>query len=201
MVGLTRADELARSYLLQHGDAESAIKMLVRWQVEHSTALGFCTNIGGLLTLPIAIPLDIGETAVLQLRMIAAIAQLRGYKIRSHQVRTFAIMCLIGNAAVEVLKKFGITVGTKMAAQGVGRISGQTLLRINQAVGFRLVTKAGVTGATNLLKWVPLVGGMVGGTIDGMTTYAAAEAAMKVFPSMALDLGIEALVIEGKPIS
>jgi uncharacterized protein (DUF697 family) len=61
------------------------------------------------------------------------------------------------------------------------RISGQVLRRINQAVGFRLVTKAGSRGVVNLIKGVPLVGGVVGGTFDAAATKVVGRTAKRVF--------------------
>ena len=70
----------------------------------------------------------------------------------------------------DALKDVGIKVGTKLTQQAVGKIAGTTLVRINQAVGFRLVTKAGSTGVFNLTKMVPFLGGVVGGTFEAVTT-------------------------------
>jgi 4-diphosphocytidyl-2C-methyl-D-erythritol kinase len=64
------------------------------------------------------------------------------------------------------------------------RISGQFLKRINQAVGFRLVTKAGSRGAVNLVKGVPIVGGVVGGALDAATTKVIGQTAKRVFVLM-----------------
>ena len=64
------------------------------------------------------------------------------------------------------------------------RISGQFLKRINQAVGFRLVTKVGSRGVVNLVKGVPIVGGVVGGTLDAATTKVIGATAKQVFVSL-----------------
>ncbi len=190
VTGLTGAEKLAEEYLKEaKGDAEAAITNLIWWQTAQSSALGFGLNVGGLITLPITIPADLAATAVLQLRMVAAIAHLRGYDIRSDNVRTFGIMCLLGSAVAEIVKEAGIQLGLKLTAQAIGQISGQTIITINQAVGFRLLTKAGSTGIANLSKFVPLVGGVVGGLIDGFTTAGAATAAKQVFTASPKDAG------------
>ena len=61
------------------------------------------------------------------------------------------------------------------------RISGEVLKRINRAVGFRLVTKAGTRGVVNLVKVVPLVGGFVGGALDAVATKVIGRTAKQVF--------------------
>ena len=52
---------------------------------------------------------------------------------------------------------------------------------INQKVGFRLLTKFGETGAINLGKAVPVVGGVIGGSFDFATTKIIANNAYKMF--------------------
>jgi hypothetical protein len=113
--------------------------------------------------------------------MIGAIAHLRGYDVRSDQVKTLVVACLAGSAALDILKDVGINIGAQLTTQIILRISGQVLKRINQAVGFRLVTKAGSRGAVNLIKGVPLVGGIVGGTFDAAATKVIGRTAKQVF--------------------
>ena len=63
----------------------------------------------------------------------------------------------------------------------IEKISGATLTRINQKVGFRLITKFGQTGIINLGKMVPLAGGVIGGGFDLVTTNIIAQNALKLF--------------------
>jgi hypothetical protein len=79
-------------------------------------------------------------------------------------------MSLLGSAAGEVARDFGIRAGTKLAAAQIAKVPGRVLARINQAVGTRLVTKAGSTGLVNLTKLVPVVGGIVGGGLNVLFT-------------------------------
>jgi len=55
------------------------------------------------------------------------------------------------------------------------------LIEINKKIGFRLITKAGEKGVVNLMKMVPLVGGIVGGTFDGLLVNVCGKTAKKVF--------------------
>ena len=142
---------------------------------------GFVMNLGGVVTLPIAVPANLFGALYVQTQMVAAIAHLRGYDVRSDKVRTLVIGCLIGDQLVETLKLAGITVGKKLAGQAINRISGAALTKINQAIGMRLLTKAGMTGVFNLGKLVPLVGGVIGGTIDGVMTTGIATVAKRLF--------------------
>jgi uncharacterized protein (DUF697 family) len=75
----------------------------------------------------------------------------------------------------------GITIGKKLTERAIKGLSFEVIKKINQKVGFRLITKFGQTGAVNLGKVVPLVGGVVGGTFDGSTTYTIGRVARSVF--------------------
>ena len=52
---------------------------------------------------------------------------------------------------------------------------------INQKVGFRLLTKFGTKGAVNLVKLVPVAGGIIGGVIDIGSTQIIAKNAFNIF--------------------
>lgn len=60
-------------------------------------------------------------------------------------------------------------------------ISKEVIFAINKAVGFRLLTKFGTTGVINLGKAVPFVGGIIGGTLDGVSTNTIGNIARDLF--------------------
>ena len=92
------------------------------------------------------------------------------------------ILCvIIGQDIKEVCKQAGIKIGTKLTYVAIRKLPGEVLKRINQAVGFRLLTKAGEKGIINLTKLVPVVGGVVGGTFDAVTCRITAKAAREAF--------------------
>lgn len=149
---------------------------------------GFVTNLGGAFTLPVAVPANLVSTATIQLTLVARIVAARGYDPASHEVRTFAIACLAGTKATEIVSGAGVRVGMRLAQSAVNQIAGATLARINQAVGFRLLTKAGQQGVVNLAKLIPVAGGIVGGGIDAASTYAVGKAAKQMFPRVVRSL-------------
>ncbi len=116
-----------------------------------------------------------------QMRMVAAIALIRGYDLRDDEVQTFVYSCLVGNAIADTFKNTGVQVGNKIALNAVNKIPGKVLTKINQRIGFRFITKAGAKGTINLVKVVPVVGAGVGASIDFSTTWAIAKRAKKVF--------------------
>jgi hypothetical protein len=180
-IGLATASDLADSYRSANRSADASARKLVRWQTGKATAVGFATNLGGIATLPASVPANLASVLYIQLRMVAAIADLSGRDLHDDRVQTLAFACLTGKSTGDVLKKAGIVAGKKLYVAGVKRIAGATLTKINRAVGFRLVTKFGKTGVVNLGKGVPLVGGLVGGGFDGGSTYAVGTAARTLF--------------------
>jgi hypothetical protein len=188
--GLGSAEDFAESHRAScGGDAEKAIDNLIRWQTGYAFSAGFVTNLGGLITMPVGIPTNLASVLLIQLRMIAAIAHLRGYRINDEQVRTLAFLCLTGSGAAAIVEEFGVNVGIKLSMGMIMQISGATLTKINQAVGFRLVTKAGTTGLVNLTKIVPFVGGLIGGGFDAAMTRLIGRVAKKTFKRLPSEPG------------
>jgi uncharacterized protein (DUF697 family) len=180
--GLDSAEELADDYLNDPGSLEDKVNTLIRYQALKAATSGFVTGLGGALTLPVAIPANLASVMYIQLQMVAAIARMGGHDVRNDRVRTVCYACLCGSAAVDILKDaVGKTIGMKLAEQAIKQSSFETIKKINRAVGFRLVTKFGQTGAINLGKAVPLAGGVIGGTFDGTTTYTIGRVAKNVF--------------------
>ena len=174
-------EELAEDYLAKTNSREKAIDKLIGYQTVLCGTNGFITGLGGLLVLPVAIPTNILSTIYIQLRMIAAIAYINGYDIYSDQVRTIAYVCLTGSSATNILKNVGIKIGEKVAVSALKKIPAAILIKINQQVGFRLVTKFGQKGVVNIVKMVPLVGGVIGGGFDATTTGTIGKITKEVF--------------------
>ncbi len=172
---------LANEYLDKNKDTEAAAKSFIKYQVAKCTTSGFVTGLGGLITLPVAIPANISSVLYVQMRMIACLACMGGYDTSSDQVRTLVYTCLAGISVDQVVKQVGIKVGTKMATAMVKRIPGTVLTKINQRVGFRLLTKFGTKGVVNLGKAIPIVGGVISGGLDFAETKVIADRAYKMF--------------------
>lgn len=173
--------ELAEDYLKKNNNREKAIDELIKYQTCLCGINGFLAGVGGMLTLPIAIPANMVGVIYVQLRMIAAIAYINGYDISSDQVRTMAYICLTGNSAMNVLKNVGIEIGEKIAVNALKKLPGAILTKINRQVGFKLLTKSGEKGTVNIIQMMPLVGGGIGGAVDAFETVAIGNIAKKMF--------------------
>ena len=174
-------EELADDYLSKYATVEEAAKSLIGYQIVKCMTSGFIAGLGGLITLPVAIPANVSSVLYVQTRMVAALARMGGYDVSSDQVRTLVYVCLTGTAAADILKSSGVKLGEKLATSLIKKIPGETLRAINRKVGFRLVTKFGETGVVNLGKLLPLVGGVLGGGMDAITTQTIASNAYRLF--------------------
>lgn len=180
--GFDSAEDMANDYLIKHDSVEKAIDSLIAHQNMKSMTSGFLTGLGGLITLPVMIPANIASVMYVQMRMIAAIAHMRGYDLKSDQVKTLVFAALTGNSAAQILRDVGIVIGKKMAESLIkNKLPAKVLIAINKKVGFRLVAKAGTKSPIILTKAVPLVGGVIGAAVDGISTTAVAKASKKVF--------------------
>jgi len=130
----------------------------------------------------VTLPANIGASYVAQTHLAGAIAAVHGHDLDSEEVRSAVLLCLVGNAGTEALKRVGVTVGSKVTMTLIQRIPVTVLRRINKKIGFMLVTKYGTKRAVvTLAKGVPLVGGVIGGSVDTTTTWAVGAYANKTF--------------------
>jgi hypothetical protein len=168
--GFDSAIELGDNYLKDNNSKIDAANSLVRWQNTKAVTSGFITGLGGIIVLPIAIPANLATVMYVQIRMITAIAHIGGYDVKDDKVKSLVYACMTGSAAADIMKDIGIKIGTKLSESLIRNISSKTIVAINQKVGFRLLTKFGEKGIINFGKSIPLLGGVVGGTFDGITT-------------------------------
>ena len=57
---------------------EILVIQIVNYQVAKCTTSGFVTGLGGLITLPVAIPANVSSVMYVQMRMIACLAYMGG---------------------------------------------------------------------------------------------------------------------------
>lgn len=176
------AKQVADEYMRRYPDRDLAIKKLVDAQVLKCTTSGFLTSLGGFITLPVAIPANLASVMYVQLRMIASIAVIGGYDPSDDEVQTLAYACLAGMSAGDICKIAGVKAVNAIATKAIiKKLPGALCIKINKAVGFRFITKAGEKGIINLTKVVPIVGGVFGGGVDYVGTKAIAKKAYNMF--------------------
>jgi hypothetical protein len=162
----------ARQLQRSGGSVDAAIESLIDFHVRLASAQGFVTNLGGVVALPVAVPANLTGVAVVQVRMIAAIAHLRGYDLNDNRVRTALVMCLLGGEQVVKLIKEGKLPTSPMAIATAPVFDPELDARVAEEV---LADLAGRIGGKNLAlmltKRVPLVGGGIGAVVDGVATH------------------------------
>lgn len=179
--GSKPCEVLANDYLEKYQDPTVAAKKLIDAQVAKCTTSGFVTSLGGLITLPVAIPANVASVLYVQMRMIGALAVIGGYDLKNDEVQTMVYLCLVKSSVADVCKSAGVQVANKVTMAMLKKLPGTVLTKINQKVGFRLLTKFGEKGVINLVKLVPVAGGVVGGGVDLIGTKTIANKAYKAF--------------------
>ena len=107
------AHELAQKFLDKHQNAQDAIKELISSTSKNSAVSGGVTTLGSALTSAIGI----ADVIYLQIRMISAIAILKGYDPYDEHIKTLCLMCL-AKSDLDVLIK---EAGSKMLTKGLSK--------------------------------------------------------------------------------
>ena len=179
--GTLSAEELAEEYLNKSNSKMKAVDDLVKWQIAKCGTSGFISGLGGIITIPIGLPANIVSVIYIQIRMIAAIAYIGGYNIKDDKVKSLVYLCLCGNSAKDIAKAAGIQFGTKFSKAMIEKIPGHVIIKINQKVGFRFLTKFGEKGVVNIGKMIPLAGGIIGLGFDTASTKIISKMAKSTF--------------------
>lgn len=166
----------------QHGDVEKAIREVIENNVALAGGQGFITNLGGIVTAAAAIPANIIGLAILQCRLIAGIAHLRGYDLSDERVRDAILACLLGDEIVDDLIKRKKIGGGPLYLAGLPESDPATHNLLATEVGAALVGKvAGKRLVTFAGRRIPVVGGVVGAGTDGFSTWRTGRHAATVF--------------------
>ena len=166
------ARSTAAKHLQRVGGADDAIESIIDSHVRLGTAQGFVTNLGGIIVAPVAIPANVAGAAIVQVRMIAAIAHLRGYDIDDRRVRTALVMCLLGGEQIGRRVAGGKLPTTPMAIATAPVFDPALDRRVSEAVVGGLLARVGGKHLPLLMaRRIPLVGGGVGAVVDGLSTY------------------------------
>jgi len=177
------AKAYAADRLEREGNAEAAIRRIVRESQLSTGTSGFVTGLGGFVTMPITIPAAFAGAALLNARMVGAISHLRGYDTEDPFVQQVLLVVVAGGSANAALREVGVNIGKKAAVNAVKNFPIETIRAINRKVGFMLLAKYGTQRSViTLVKVVPVLGGFVGGAVDATFTKSVATAAKKAFP-------------------
>jgi hypothetical protein len=156
----------------QRGDVEKAIHEVIENHVRYAGAQGFLTNLGGLAMLAFTVPANITGLALVECRMIAGIAHLRGYDLTDPRVRNAVLVCLLGEESVLDLVRARKLPAPPMAMATAPAHDPSLDQVITAEVAADLVAKvAGKRVAGTMGRRIPLVGGFIGAGADGYATW------------------------------
>ena len=159
---------------------DAAIKDLISNHVKFAGAQGFVTNLGGLVTLAATVPANLAGLALLQCRMVAGIAHLRGYDLDDPRVHNAVLACILGEGDVRQLVKSKKLPGTPRQIATEHAHSEELDRAVSRQVTAALIS--GVAGrrlVTTVGKRVPVAGGLVGAGSDAHATWQVGRYAAK----------------------
>lgn len=181
LLGVENAFSMAQSYQKDQGTLEQNVNSLIRWQNAKAAAVGFGTGLAGILAVPISIPANIAVVLFVQVRMISAIAHMNGYDVLDERVKTMIFACMYGSGVDEILKNLDMSYDPNFKNIVLQKVTKETILKINNAVKIRMLSRFGTLGPMSFGKAVPLLGAFVGGAYDGFSTSTIGSNAKKLF--------------------
>lgn len=176
------AADVAESARRERDEAEAAVDAVVASHIRMAAVGGFVTSLGGFITMPVSLPVNVLGFYLLATRMTAAVADLRGYDLSSQQIRSAVLLTLVGADSEDLLRKAGVVPTARVSNLAAQRLPGPLLMVVNKAVGFRLLSSAGRQTLARFGKAVPVVGGAIGAGLDGFLMKAIGDQARAEFP-------------------
>ncbi len=154
------------------GNVDKAVRSLIDSHVRLAGVEGFVTNIGGLVTMTVTLPVNISGLALLQCHLVAGIAHLRGYDLDDPRVRNAVLACMLGEDTVKSLVKKKKLPSSPMAIATAPARDPALDSRLAAEVTRELLTRvAGKRTVAVVGRRTPIIGGGVGAVTDGYATY------------------------------
>ncbi len=156
----------------EHGDVDRAVHAVIEDHVRYAGGQGFATNVGGLVTAALTIPANITGLALIQCRLVASIAHLRGYDLADQRVRNAILACILGEDSIQELVRKKRLPSTPMGMATAPTHDPHLDKVIAAEVASELLTKvAGKRIASTVGRRVPVVGGLFGAGADAYSTW------------------------------
>ncbi len=177
----TPAETAGRS-LVRHGTLRERAEEMSQTHLALCAGTGFVCGLGGFLTLPITLPVNVSGVALIQLHLCASMAFLASENPVDPHVQNRIFDCITGAAegypdrdeAQEVLDRSAV----KIAERGL-RLVAEATVSLAQAAGKATARNAVLRRLPR--RSLPLVGGVIGGASDLYATRRVVEAALEEF--------------------
>lgn len=156
---------------------------LVRTQCGHAAIQGAVTSVGGIATAAVGAPVGLAATLLVQARLTAAIAYAHGHDLADLGVRAAVEACVAGTSEAAAAKSTGITAGKKAVSVVLPRVQARAAARVATRVAAgksagAIASRVASVGASRI---VPVVGAVVGGAFDLISTKRVADRARRMF--------------------
>ena len=156
----------------QDGNVKDAIGELIENHASLAAAQGFVTNLGGLVTMAATVPVNITGLALVQVRMVAGIAHLRGYDLDDDRVRNAILLCTLGDDVVKKLVKDKKIPGTPMVLATAPAYDPELDKLVAGEVTNALISRVvGKRAASTVVRRVPVAGGVWAAGTDAFATW------------------------------
>lgn len=175
------AQSVADDAMKKAGSKEAAMDDIIASHTKLAGANGFVTNLGGFITMPVALPANIIGFYTVATRMVAAIAAVNGQNIKEESVRSAILLDLIGTDATQVLKGMGTMTGGMATNMATRKMPPAALAIVNKSVAFRLGSQVGQRFLSRIPRIIPVAGGFIGAGLDVLLLRKIAEAARRDF--------------------
>lgn len=157
-------------------------KKIVNRKSTKNGLVGAATGLGGLITLPITVPVDLAASWKIQISMAISIAHVYGHDVKTIDIKTDIYLILAGDSAKEALKRLGIEVSKEFTKKAISKhITKEVMKKIWVIIPQKILTKAGEKSLTSFMKMVPLVGAPVGYLFDWTAAQAVGRTAIKYY--------------------
>ncbi|MGE3810909.1 MAG: EcsC family protein [Candidatus Nanopelagicales bacterium] len=164
------------------GDVDAAIDRIVRESVLTTGSAGFLTGLGGFLALPLTFPANVASNLVVNARMVGAIAHVRGHDLDDPRTQASILLTVAAADADKVLGELGVPIDEDGPHATISRLPVPVVREINRRASLFLVAKyGGKRLAFSMVRAIPVVGGLVGGGIDGALTQYDGSLAERTF--------------------
>ena len=156
----------------QRGDVDRAIHEVIENNVRLAGAQGFAMNLGGVVTAAVAIPANVAGLAIIECRMAAGIAHLRGHDLAEPRVRSAVMALLLGEDKVNELIKQRKLPGTPMELATTAHHDATLDGAIASIVANTFMARmTGKRLASTIGRRVPVISGVVRAGADGYETW------------------------------
>jgi hypothetical protein len=163
--------------------AERITDRLVTTQSGQAAVQGAVASVGGIATAALGAPIGLAATLLVQARLAAAIADAYGHDLSDPVVRDAIGTCVWGTTEAVAAKSTGVAAGTKAASVVLPRIQANAAKRAaaRVAAGKSAGAITSRVAGSSLSKVIPVLGAVIGGAFDLVSTRRVATRAREIF--------------------